>query len=55
MLSVQKIQELILEAGREPIERDTTYHRVHRNTENFREWKSGEPVVAFDYRQVPVG
>ncbi len=55
MLSVQKIQELILEAGREPIERDTTYHRVHRNTENFRDWKSGEPVVAFDYRQVPVG
>ena len=30
--------------GREPVERDTVYHRVHRDPDNFTQWESGESV-----------
>jgi aminodeoxyfutalosine synthase len=43
-LSIDKIKDLIVEAGREPIERDTVYHRVHRDPDNFKQWRSGESV-----------
>lgn len=35
MLTVAAIERLIREAGREPIERDTLYRRVHRNESGF--------------------
>lgn len=37
ILSVPRIRELIEEAGRDPIERDTLYHHVSRNAAN--EWQ----------------
>ena len=37
ILSVPRIRELIKEAGRDPIERDTLYHHVSRNAAN--EWQ----------------
>lgn len=43
-LSVDNIKDLIVEAGREPIERDTVYHRIHRDPSDFTKWESGEPV-----------
>ncbi|MEM6692216.1 MAG: aminofutalosine synthase MqnE [Planctomycetota bacterium] len=43
-LSVDRIEHLIREAGRDPIERDTIYRRVHRNPEDYRDWHSGESV-----------
>ncbi|MCM2375002.1 aminofutalosine synthase MqnE [Aporhodopirellula aestuarii] len=45
-LSVEQIQQLIREAGREPIERDTTYNRVIRDPNDFTQWRSGESVDA---------
>jgi aminodeoxyfutalosine synthase len=42
MLSVEDIERLIREAGREPIERDTLYRRVSRSGA---EWESGEPLA----------
>ncbi len=44
MLTVDRIKELILEAGRDPVERDTVYNRVHRDESDFRQWETGEPV-----------
>lgn len=47
MLSVDDIKALIVEAGREPIERDTLYRRVIRdNPANLNEWRVGEAVGA---------
>lgn len=45
-LSVDRLTQLIREAGREPIERDTVYRQVIRNPENPLEWTIGEPVGA---------
>lgn len=45
ILSVQRIRELIAETGREPIERDTLYRRIHRDESDFRVWNVGEPVA----------
>ena len=42
MLNVEQIKHLIVEAGREPVERDTVYHHIHRNPENFKDWSVGE-------------
>jgi aminodeoxyfutalosine synthase len=42
ILSVEDIKNLIVEAGREPVERDTLYHRVVRDGS---EWQSSEPVA----------
>lgn len=45
MLTVDQIRDLIAEAGREPIERDTLYRRVIRdNPNNVNEWRVGEAV-----------
>jgi aminodeoxyfutalosine synthase len=43
VLSVDEICRLIIEAGREPVERDTLYRRVVRQGD---EWKSAEPIAA---------
>ena len=43
ILSVEQIQRLIREAGREPIERDTLYRRVERTGDT---WRAGEQLVA---------
>jgi aminodeoxyfutalosine synthase len=45
MLSVERIRQLILEAGRQPIERDTLYRRVTRDPADVRRWSVGEPVT----------
>lgn len=44
LLTVDRIRELIIEAGREPVERDTLYRRIHRDPADFRAWTVGEPV-----------
>jgi aminodeoxyfutalosine synthase len=38
---VDEIKRLIREAGREPVERDTLYHRVERTGDA---WRSAEPL-----------
>lgn len=43
VLSVEQIERLIREAGREPVERDTLYHRVVREGS---EWTTGELITA---------
>jgi aminodeoxyfutalosine synthase len=43
VLSVEQIRRMIIEAGREPVERDTLYHRVER-TGNA--WTTGEAILA---------
>ena len=43
-LSVDQIKNLITEAGRDPIERDTIYRRIHRDKNDFTKWTSGESV-----------
>ena len=49
LLSVEQIQALIRESGRDPVERDTLYREVLRNSENPTEWQVGEeiPIPAF--------
>lgn len=44
LLTVERIEQLIREAGREPVERDTLYRRVIRNPERPHEWDVGESV-----------
>ena len=43
ILSVDQIKQLIVEAGREPVERDTLYRRVIRDGNS---WQAGEAVTA---------
>ena len=43
LLSVAQIRRLIEEAGREPVERDTLYHRVEREGNS---WRTGEAIAA---------
>jgi len=43
ILSVEQIRRLIEEAGREPVERDTLYHRVVRDGN---QWQEGEAILA---------
>jgi aminodeoxyfutalosine synthase len=45
MLTCQQIERLIVEAGREPIERDTLYRRVRRDPLNPACWSVGEPLA----------
>ncbi len=48
-MNVEQIKQLIVEAGRDPVERDTTYHRVHRNPGDWKDWSIGtafEPSLA---------
>ncbi|MEW4562208.1 aminofutalosine synthase MqnE [Bremerella sp. JC770] len=44
VMSVEDIQRLIVEAGREPVERDTVYNRVIRDPQNMSDWTTGEPL-----------
>lgn len=46
MLTVERIQELIAETGREPVERDTLYRRIYRDPDDYRKWTVGESVDA---------
>ena len=43
ILSVEQIRRLITEAGRDPIERDTLYHRIVREGT---QWSASEPIFA---------
>jgi len=43
VLSVEAIKRLIVEAGRDPIERDTLYHRVERDGT---QWHAGAAITA---------
>lgn len=43
IMSVADIERIIREAGRDPIERDTLYHRVERTEGN---WQAGEQLTA---------
>jgi len=43
ILTVEQIRQLIQEAGREPVERDTLYHRVEREGNS---WRTGEAIAA---------
>lgn len=45
MLTCQQIERLIVEAGREPIERDTLYRRVLRDPLHPASWSVGEPLA----------
>ena len=42
VLSVEEIRRLIEAAGREPVERDTLYHRVERDAAG---WQTGSPIT----------
>jgi aminodeoxyfutalosine synthase len=42
ILTVEQIRQLIQEAGREPVERDTLYHRVEREGNA---WRTGEAIA----------
>ena len=44
-LSVEKLESLIREAGREPIERSTTYKRIERDPADRLKWSLGEEIV----------
>ena len=46
LLSVEQIQRLIVEAGREPVERDTLYRRIERDPANPAAWTVGERILA---------
>ncbi|MEX2317191.1 MAG: aminofutalosine synthase MqnE [Pirellulales bacterium] len=43
IMTVEDIRRLIVEAGREPVERDTLYHRVERDGER---WAAGAAITA---------
>ncbi len=45
-LCVDDIRRIIVEAGREPVERDTLYRRVERDVNDQGKWEIGEPVRA---------
>ncbi len=42
VLSVESLQRLIEEAGRDPVERDTLYHRIDRSGNS---WETGEAIL----------
>jgi aminodeoxyfutalosine synthase len=43
ILSVEAIRRLIAETGREPVERDTLYHRIDRDGVR---WQTGAAITA---------
>jgi aminodeoxyfutalosine synthase len=43
-LTVDTIRQLIIEAGREPLERDTLYRKVIRQSNDLSQWTIGESV-----------
>ena len=44
ILTIDRIKELIVEAGRKPVERDTIYREVLRDENDFSKWTIGRPV-----------
>jgi aminodeoxyfutalosine synthase len=44
LLTTEQIRRLIIEAGREPVERDTLYRRIARDEVNPARWTVGEAV-----------
>ncbi|MEE2641205.1 MAG: aminofutalosine synthase MqnE [Planctomycetota bacterium] len=44
LLTVDRIEQLIREAGREPVERDTLYRKVLRDEADPKKWTSGEKI-----------
>ncbi len=44
LLSVERMRQLIIEAGRDPVERDTLYREVIRDEQDFSKWYTGEQV-----------
>ena len=45
ILSVEDIRRLIIEAGRDPIERDTVYRQVVRDVTDQAKWTIGADLV----------
>lgn len=45
LLSVERMRQLIIEAGRDPVERDTLYREVIRDEQDFSKWHTGEQVA----------
>lgn len=45
ILSVDEIRRLIVEAGREPVERDTVYRRIWRDAASPAQWRVAEPAL----------
>ncbi len=48
LLTSDQIERLIVEAGREPIERDTLYRRIVRDPANPLAWTLGEQLLVGD-------
>ena len=46
LLTVESIEHLIRETGRDPIERDTLYRQVNRDPQDFSKWSIGEEIAA---------
>ena len=44
LLTVERMEELIREAGREPVERDTLYRKVIRDKADPKKWTVGEKI-----------
>ncbi len=44
ILSIDRIKHLIIEAGRQPVERDTIYREILRDENDFSQWTTGRPV-----------
>jgi aminodeoxyfutalosine synthase len=44
LLTVDQLKRLIVEAGREPVERDTLYRRIERDEQNPLEWRVCESL-----------
>jgi len=44
LLTVDQLKRLIVEAGREPVERDTLYRRIERDEQHPLEWRVCEPL-----------
>ncbi|MDP1560994.1 MAG: aminofutalosine synthase MqnE [Pirellulaceae bacterium] len=45
LLSVDRMRQLIREAGRDPVERDTLYREVIRDENDFSKWHTGDQVA----------
>lgn len=52
LLTVDRIKNLIEEAGRTPVERDTTYHRIERNPTNWKEWTADTTPIQPNLRRL---
>ena len=44
-LSVERLEQLIREAGRDPIERDTLYRQVIRHSDDLTDWQVGDAIT----------